>query len=174
MNWLDTVRQIVRLAALPTTGWNLCEQGCRINLTSFPSQSVIIAVDKLKSPISDYVAGKKKCDYVVLTTHEFNNIITFIEAKGGRDSYNYARIVADQQLRSSHTIFQEIFEDYKCRLGFDSLKSCNIYAICVMKSFRSTVGLNRGSGTKMFGEHKVHLRYLPDDRDIWRVIDRSN
>lgn len=100
MNWLETVRQIVGLAALPTTGWNLCEQGCRIDLTGFPNQSVIVAVDKLGSPISNYVADKKKCDYVVLTTHGVSNLVVFIEAKGGRDLSNDAGNTAELQLKS--------------------------------------------------------------------------
>ena len=180
MSWFDEIEERANQNSAVETRPLVRDDGTRIDTKSVPSPKLVINIDRLKvrsSKLGQFLYKTKNnmrynCDYIILT--EFANKITIIlvEAKrGGNIDAN--RIDANRQLQSSIKILETMIEQCTLFLPFDSIRDCDVFAVCVMEALsggRYSDPRQRNPQIDFAAGTNVPFLSLTADRDIWDQI----
>ena len=114
MNWLDQLK--IRFHGLGVHHDNPLQQieNCRVDLTGFPSERLILDVDRLiaNDEFTRQIISRReqRCDLIVFYTKSGTPSATLIEAKGTRYEAFGDEFKAVDQLRSSHTVLKRALD----------------------------------------------------------------
>ena len=114
MNWLDQLRARFRGRRVILNDPQPRRGDCRVNLRGFPSERLILDVDKLIA--SDALAGQiierneQRCDLIVFYNRFGIPSVTLLEAKGTRQEAFGDEFKAVDQLGSSNTVLRKALD----------------------------------------------------------------
>ena len=110
MSWLDQLRIRFRGRSVILNDPRRQLQNCRVDLSGFPSERLILDVDKLVE--NDAFAGQiinrrdQRCDLIVFYSKSGTPAVTLIEAKGTRYEAFGDEFKAIEQIQSSNTVLR--------------------------------------------------------------------
>ena len=114
MNWLDQLRTRFRGRNAILNDPNQQIGACKVNLSGFPADRLIIDVDRLISNdvfASEVIASnEQRCDLIVFYDRSGTPSITLLEAKGTRYEAFGDEFKAVDQLRSSQTVLRRALD----------------------------------------------------------------
>ena len=110
MNWLDQLRTRFRGRSVIINDPRQRIGECRVDLSGFPTDRLILDVDKLieNDPFASQIINphEQRCDLIVFYTESGTPFITLLEAKGTREEAYGDEFKAVNQLRSSCKILR--------------------------------------------------------------------